>query len=64
MTDKQKLAAAFDDLISETELMQKTGYKKPTLAKLRKAGKITYRTLAGRKIMYSKSEIAKQLFNL
>jgi hypothetical protein len=63
MKEKERLIEAFNDLISEPEVMQKTGYSKEGLRKLRQKGKLNWTTLTGKKIMYRKSDLAK-LFNL
>lgn len=64
MKPNAKLIEAFDDLISEKELKEKLNVSVRTLQYMRSTGQIkNWRTLAGRKIMYSKSEIAR-LFNL
>lgn len=58
-TTTQELIAAFEDTISEEALMQKTGYSKSALRNLRVNGVIKkWSTATGRKLMYSKSEMA------
>jgi hypothetical protein len=60
----KKLIAAFDDMIKEADLIEKTGYTKDGLRKMRYKGVIkNWRSINGKKIMYSKTEIA-QLLNL
>ena len=52
----------FDDLISEAALIEKTGYTKSALKHLRKTGTIKkWSTINGKKLMYSKTEIASLL---
>lgn len=63
MTPNRKLIAAFDDLISEKDLIAKTGYSRHRLWVLRKQGKVMWFSANGKKIMYSKTSVA-QLLNL
>ena len=59
-----RLIAAFDDLISEKDVVQKLGYSKSTLKIMRQTGQIKkWYSINGRKIQYSKTELA-QLLNL
>ena len=52
----------FDDLISEAALMEKTGYSKSALKHLRLTGQIkNWSSINGKKLMYSKTEIASLL---
>jgi len=61
-TATSKAIEQFDDLISENALMEKTGYTKSALKYLRKSGKIQkWSTINGKKLMYSKTEIASLL---
>ena len=51
--------AALDDLISEADLIRKTGYSTETLRKWRVSGKVkNWYSINSRKIMYSKTELA------
>ena len=56
-----KSIEAFDDLISEKEVIEKFGYTKSGLKYLRTNGKIKWSTLTGQKIMYFKSDIADRM---
>ena len=61
-TANSKAIEQFEDLISENALMEKTGYTKSALKHLRKTGKIQkWSTINGKKLMYSKTEIASLL---
>jgi hypothetical protein len=62
MKADKKLIEAYEDLTSEAEVMAKLGYTKDGLYKLRKSGQIkNWRSINGKKIMYSKTELAKLL---
>ena len=61
MKNAIKAAAAFDDLVSEDDVIQKLGYSKSGLKYLRKTGRLKYTSLNGRKVMYFKSDLAEKL---
>jgi hypothetical protein len=56
-----KSIEAFDDLISEKEVIAKFGYTRSGLRYLRTNGKIKWSTITGQKIMYFKSDIAERM---
>lgn len=59
-----ELIAAWEDLINEQEVIDKTGYSSESLRRMRKDGTIkNWSAIRGRKIQYSKTELAK-VFNL
>jgi hypothetical protein len=61
MTTANKIKK-FDDLISEKALMELTGYTRSGLKKLRQTGVIkNVHSINGRKLLYSKSELATLL---
>ena len=63
-TTDQKLIDRFNDLISEKDLIAKTGYSREGLRKMRRLGKIKkWTSINGKKLMYSKTELA-ELLNL
>jgi predicted site-specific integrase-resolvase len=57
----EKLQKAFKDLVGEDEVRKSLGYSREYLANLRRNGTLKWFTITGRNIVYSKSDIAKQL---
>jgi hypothetical protein len=58
--EKLRLAAAgYTDWITEEELKRLTGWSRETIRKKRYAGALKYRTISGKKIQYSRSQVEK-----
>lgn len=58
MRPDPKLIKALEDVISEEDVKKTLGCSTVVLARLRKKGKLTARTITGRNYVYSRTEIA------